>query len=276
MSRLPGSRDRGEGWQTMSSNESNVNWIFPQDQWQNETKNYAERIMALKLVSKRVEEQIARFPGLLNYEPSLATSVKHRTLIFANHGLASAQELLGSIQLLWTNGHLLAAGHCARLLFEIWSSLLYTQYQILAPVIDGGDAEEADKLLQKLLLGTSSGPLLPGGIQETIDLIPIGKFKNAAEKCAPGYKNTYSFLCDIAHPTYMHCFFHHIRYDFAWSNRLGKKETRRILERVVSVVEQAIAGIQASVVEIYTDCVPAIESETARWRASRPQNSSGD
>lgn len=248
----------------MTPTDTEIQWVFPQDQWKSETQKYVARIAALNVISSTVKDQLARFPGLLSYCPSRSTAVKHRTLIFANQSLASAQELVGSIQLLWANGHLLAAAHCVRLLFEVWASLLFAQLQVLRVVAEGGDAEAADELLQRLLLGTNSAPLLPAGIQEQIKVVQVRKFKETGGDAAPGFKDTYGFLCDISHPTYMHSFFHFIRYDFQWSNPLGAKEMHRILDQVTSAAEQAVVGTQAAIIEIYTECIPAIEAETAR------------
>jgi hypothetical protein len=113
---------------------------------------YTGRIAALMLVTPEVEAQLKRFPGLLR-KPDDLIAVKHRMLIFANHSLSSACELLLSVKLLWKEGHHLAAGHCIRLLFEVWGSLLYAQASVLKKAAESSEsAAIADARLQKLCL----------------------------------------------------------------------------------------------------------------------------
>src|SRR5689334_10373807 len=94
--------------------------MFSRTKWPLETATYSGRITSLTLVTPEVEAQLKRFPGLLRRYPGDLVAVKHRMLIFANGTLSSASELLRSVRLLSKEGHYLAAGHCIRLLFEVW------------------------------------------------------------------------------------------------------------------------------------------------------------
>src|SRR5262245_47994853 len=131
--------------------------MFSRTKWLLETAKYTSRMTALTLVTPEVEAQLKRFPGLLRNRPDDLVAVKHRMLIFANNSLSSACELLLSVTLLSKEGHYLAAGHCSRLLFELWGSLLYAQTSVLKKATGSSEGLAiADNRLQKLLLGTNS------------------------------------------------------------------------------------------------------------------------
>ncbi len=240
------------------------NWMFSRTRWKEEITEYTTRLTALILVTPEVEAQLKRFPDLMGRYSSDLIAVKHRTLIFANHSLSSASELLLSVKLLWGKGHHLAAGHCIRLLFEVWGSLLYAQASVLKKAAESSEsAGIADTRLQKLLMGTNSRPLLPAGMKEEIGVIRVAKFKEAGEMAASGFKATYNFLCDISHPTYMHSFFYWLTLDPAWTNQLWAREMHRIWDELIKAAETAVRGICSAMIEIYDKCIPDIEKEIA-------------
>ena len=139
--------------------------------WQQETVKYSDRIAALRLITMELEDELKRFPGWLSFSPTDAGSVRYRALIFVSHSLASAAELITSIQLLWGHARFLAAAHCIRLLFELWGSLIYAQMKVVRKLAVKDGTKVADERLTKLLLGTKSGPLLPAGITDRIYFI---------------------------------------------------------------------------------------------------------
>ena len=240
--------------------------MFTRTKWRAETAKYTSRIAALTLVTPEVQAQLKRFPGLLRKYPGDLVAVKHRMLIFANHSLSSASDLLMSVKLLWNEGHHLAAGHCIRLLFEVWGSLLYAQASLLKKAAESsGSAAIADARLQRLLLGTNSGPLLPAGIKEQINVINVMEFVRAGETAVQGFTTMYKFLCDISHPTHMHSFFYWLTLDMSWSNDLHASEMHRILQEVAKATEMAVRGIAAAMIEIYGECVPDLEKEIASY-----------
>ena len=199
--------------------------------------------------------------------PSDLVAVEHRMLIFANHSLSSATELLSSVKILWGEGHHLAAGHCIRLLFEVWGSLLYAQTSVLKKAAELSEsAAIADTRLQRLLLGTNSRPTLPAGMQEEIKVINVMEFVRAGEAAVPRFKAIYEFLCDISHPTYiMHTFFYWLTRDMSWTNDLYAHEMHRIWEELTKAAEMAARGISSAMIEIYDKCMPDIEKETASY-----------
>jgi hypothetical protein len=232
--------------------------MFSRTKWQAETAKYTGRIAALILVTPEVEAQLKRFPGLLR-KPDDLIAVKHRMLIFANHSLSSACELLLSVKLLWKEGHHLAAGHCIR---------LYAQASVLKKAAESSEsAAIADARLQRLLLGTNSGPLLPAGMQEDIHVINVMDFVRAGETAVQGFTAMYEFLCDVSHPTYMHSFLYWLEVDASWSNDHNAREMHRILEKVTKAAEMAIGGISTAMIEIYDECVPDLENEIASYRS---------
>ncbi|HEY5828995.1 MAG TPA: hypothetical protein VIV01_11590 [Hyphomicrobiaceae bacterium] len=245
--------------------------MFSQKKWKEETATYVSRISKLAVVDTELEDVLRRFPGLMRRYPNDKVAVKHRLLIFANQSMQSATEVLRSVQLLTVEGHFLAAGHCIRLLHEVWGSLLYARAKVLTKAEESGEgAAIADARLQRLLLGTNSRPLLPAGMREEINKINVMEFIREAEAAVAGFAETYEFLCDISHPTYMHWYFHQITYDFSWSNDLKVAEVNRILELVTSAAEKAVSGVRAAVCEIYLQSLPDIEAEVATYATSPP------
>jgi hypothetical protein len=161
----------------------------------------------------------------------------------------------------------LAAGHCIRLLFEVWGSLLYAQASVLKKAAESSEsAAIADARLQRLLLGTNSGPLLPAGMQKDIHVINVMDFVRAGETAVQGFTAMYEFLCDVSHPTYMHSFLYWLKVDASWSNDHNAREMHRILEKVTKAAEMAIGGISTAMIEIYDECVPDLEKEIASYR----------
>lgn len=187
-------------------------------------------------------------------------------LILTNQLLASGNELLSSIQLLWRSGHFLAGAHCIRLLFEIWGMILYAQGKVLRKA-DEGDPETADERLQRLLLGTSSAPLLPAGITDHIPAINVMEFIRAGEEAMGDFEKNYKLLCDVSHPTIMHFDFISLRCDGSWANDIYAKEAHRILDAVVRTAEMAVKGIKSDAVTIYEACVsPLVEEINSQSR----------
>ena len=237
--------------------------MFPRTQWQTEVTEYTARLAALILVTAEVEAQLNRFPGLMGRYSSDLVAVKHRTLIFANHSLSSANELLKSVKLLWTEGHHLAAGHCVRLLFEVWGSLLFAQTSVskkAAELAEG--ATTADARLQKLLMGTNSRPLLPAGMLEEIKVIHVGKFKEVVKWLPLDLR---PHILSSATSLIPHTCTASLLVDpgLAWTNQLWAQEMHRIWDELIKAAERAVGGICAAMIEIYDDCLPDIEKEIA-------------
>src|SRR6266481_6995036 len=123
----------------------------------------------------------------------------------------------------------------------------------------------ADARLQRLLLGTNSGPLLQAGMQEDIHVINVMDFVRAGETAVQGFTAMYEFLCDVSHPTYMHSFLYWLRVDASWSNDHNAREMHRILEKVPKAAEMAIGGTSTVMIEIYDECVPDLEKEITSY-----------
>jgi hypothetical protein len=229
--------------------------------WQQETEKYSGRIAALKLMTRELENRLSQFPGSLHFRPTDAGVVRHLSLIFVNHNLASAAELIESVRLLWRNARFLAAAHCVRLLLELWGSLIYAQDKVVNKLAAADGAKVADQRLNKLLLGTKSGPALPAGIPGIIPVINVMEFVRAGETKSPGFEGRYNFLCDVSHPSYMHEFIRFSTFDGAWANPGFASEAHRILEQITASAEMATTGIAAQSYDIYQECLPALVAE---------------
>jgi len=235
--------------------------VVKEADWAAALEPYTKRIDAFGAMFADMASLMKRFPGLLSFKPTAAGSVRFRTLIKANETVASAQELWSSIVLLWSHGHILAATHCVRLVLELWAMLLFLKYEILEKMEKGVDSEDLDELLQRLMLGTNSNPLLPAGLEGPIDLVRIKKLNKIAKKKVGTYEEDYAFLCDVSHPSYVHSYFQFVRLQPGWSNPYAVEERHRILEHVTSALERALAGIRDVIAEIYEECVPPLQAE---------------
>jgi hypothetical protein len=128
---------------------------------------------------------------------------------------------------------------------------------------NAGDPETADQRLQKLLMGTSSGPLLPAGITDHIPAINVMEFIRAGDAAVAGFEQSYKLLCDASHPTVMHFDFILLSHDGSWANDVYAKEARRILDDVVGAAEKAVKGVGLEVTTIYDVCLPPLMKEIA-------------
>jgi hypothetical protein len=230
--------------------------------WPKEIKKYTDRIAALRLMSEELGDELSKFPGLLSFNPTDAGSVRHRTLIFANGNLATSMRLVESIQLLWSNSHFHAAAHCIRLLFELWGSLIYSRERIIRKLEEKDGAKTADTRLTKLTLGTKSKTLLPAGIEGHFPIINVMDFIRAGNDVEPGFEDTYNFLCDVSHPSFViHTDLFWLTNDGSWGNDLYSKEAHRILEKITATAESSVAGIELQIRSIYQACIPPLVAE---------------
>lgn len=230
--------------------------------WEEETKEYSDRIAALRLSSKKLDDELSKFPGLLSFQPTDAGSVRHRILILANGTLATGANLLSSVQLLWKNHHFHAGAHCVRLLYEQWGLLIYALEKIARKLEVKDGVATADERLTKLLLGTKTKTLLPAGIEGQFPVINVMEFIRAGDSVTSGYEKTYNFLCDISHPSFViHSDLFWLTHDGAWANDLYAGEAHRILEKITATAENAIMGIEMQIFSIYRTCLPPLAAE---------------
>ena len=106
------------------------------------------------------------------------------------------------------------------------------------------------------MLGTNTECQLPAGLTERYEVIHIGKMKKVARDIVADFDETYDFLCDVSHPTWLHENFHLAEYDVSWSNELAKAEKHRILEKVVRISEETSLGIREAGKRIYEIALP--------------------
>jgi hypothetical protein len=242
-----------------------------QRSWQTEIEPYSRRMAGLNLLTDRLKKEVSSFPGLLEFVPTDAAQVKFRSLIYVNHTLMSSRQILESVQLLWREGHLLAAAHCVRLLMELWGSLIYAKLRVVRklPSVDG--PRIAAERLTRLDLGTKSGPLLPAGLTERVEPINVMEFIRAGEKEVTDFENSYALFCDVSHPSYMHNDFHVLSDSRViwWANPLFEKEAHRILEHITNWAEKAVSGIEGDALTIYAECRPDIQREIEQHRDKR-------
>jgi len=201
-------------------------------------------------------EFVGQMPRGLTLQASAKAKLKYRAVIYLHQNIASGREILQSLKLLWSHGHFLVAAHSVRLLYEIWAALLFMEGKVLRPVEEGKDIPEADALLQRLMLGTNTECQLPAGLTQRYEVIHIGKMKKVARDVVADFNETYDFLCDVSHPTFLHDNFHLAEYDVSWSNELAKSEKHRILEKIVSISEQATLGIREAGKRTYGTALP--------------------
>jgi hypothetical protein len=144
---------------------------------------------------------------------------------------------------------------------ELWALLFFLKYEVLEKMAEGADAGQVDELLQRLMPGTNSNPLLPAGLEGSLDLVRINKLNKIAKAKVATYQEDYAFLCDVSHPSYIHFYFQFVRLQPLWSNPYAVMERHRILEHVTSALERALSGIRDVTAEIYEECIPPLKAE---------------
>ena len=183
-------------------------------------------------------------------------------------GYRSAIELVSSVGSLWRCGRFISASLCVRLLIEVWASSVYANRQVVRNLEQTGDMAAAKAKVARLLFGSKSLVPLPFGRSTEAKAVHVMDFIREADAASPGTMETYEFLCDACHPSYLQ----HTYLLFAgaeqdnWSNELFAKYGHELLDRTLSAAEGAVRGIEESGVDIVRASLPAVLAERDRNR----------
>jgi hypothetical protein len=127
-------------------------------------------------------------------------------------------------------------------------------------------------MLERLLFGFKSGVPLPNGASSTPSLVGVTDFMKEADVVLPGAMNTYQFLCDASHPTfvqYSYLMLAGADYEY-WSDEKFADEAHHVLGRALEGAEMAVRGIEMVAYAIFRSALPVILAE-ARRAARRPE-----
>jgi hypothetical protein len=235
--------------------------------WARETERYRKRALELGYSLNDLADEIKKLPRApLSARLSDKAAIQFQVCLLTIGIFRSAQQLASSLQLLWPSGQFVTASLTTRLLVELQGVLAYADRKVLRKLDDPNNIEICHTRMVKLLLGSKSGVLsLQGDSRDARPVVNVMDFIKEGEGAFPGLSDTYSFLCDGSHPTYLqhsYLLFAGPNYD-NWTNEALAVEAHRTLERTLSAAEGALAGIRSTGLAIFAECLSLILSETS-------------
>lgn len=158
----------------------------------------------------------------------------------------SSTELVKTINAVWSEGDLVGISLYVRLLFEYWAAENYAVH-LLDNLSTENDIQSAQVTCIKLLLGTRY-PMwfeMMGLEDARRDPIHVMDFVRALEKDVPGTADTYEFLCEGCHPSYLHqsMIYDGSRGGNRYRGLLHEGFMRRWCEKTVGAAEQAVERV---------------------------------
>ena len=242
--------------------------------WKNQTARYEARVDGLGVPLIKLRDDLKQLPlAPLAYRPSNIGLIKYQLCLLVGGGIRSACELVQSTQLLWRSGRFLSASLNIRLLMEIWGALTYSEAQVLQILDESGDVSKVSGRIEKLFYGFESGVPLPWGGVSTQSTVNVMDLMKEADTMLPGAMNTYKFLCDACHPTfvqYTYLLLAGANYEY-WSDKKFAAEAHDVLDRALHGAETAVQGMQMVSYAILRNALPLILDESARTRTPAPQ-----
>jgi hypothetical protein len=242
--------------------------------WKFETARYQARVDGLGAPLMRLRDDLKQLPmAPLAYRPSNIGLIKYQLCLLVAGGVRSACELVQSTQLLWRAGRFLSASLNIRLLMEIWGALAYSEAKVLQILDESGDVSKVSGRIEKLFYGFESGVPLPWGGVSTQSTVNVADLMKEADAMLPGSMNTYRFLCDACHPTflqYTYLLLAGANYEY-WGDKKFAVEAHDVLDRALHGAETAVHGMQMVSYSILRNALPLVLDEAARTRERAPQ-----
>lgn len=225
------------------------------------TAIYDARALALSGLSLEVlHEYIQQLPRApLERQLSTANSVRYLVCVYVIGSVRAIREICSTFQLAWFAGQFLAASTLARMMIELWGSIVYAERKVLV-LIEDGDPLAANARMVKLVFGSKSGVRLHKDLPVTETPVNVMEFVRAAESVTPGTEDDYAFLCDAAHPSYLqnsYLLFAGAIYD-NWTNEAFAKQMHITLDRTLRIGANVLEGIETAAVDVFKRCLVSI------------------
>ncbi len=214
--------------------------------WQNETAKYNARLKSIKNWNVDLPNFMRKLPDSpFKGEPPVEKAVAVTIVWFTAGGCVRyADQCVKAFMKLWESGLFSTITLPARLIYELWASTHYA-LRVLDDVKDSKNLERAHKRTQQLFLGARSDLTLPWGDIPAPKCIHIMDFVRSLSNVYPETQDTYSFLCESCHPSYVQL----MNWSLAgppndnWSNPNLQRIAHNLIDRTLTAMEMSLSGI---------------------------------
>jgi hypothetical protein len=237
------------------------------DLWKREISQYSERLARVENWQPDFSAFVAKLPDIpLNYIPSPEGLVALQLSLYALAGCVTfANQSLAAFMNLWQSDLFIVMSLPVRFIFELWGGGHYA-LQTLVQMHESGNASKALTRSQRLLLGARSEVSLPWGDPTAVKSVHVMDFVRALADIYPQAEDTYNFLCESCHPSYLRLTTWSLTSPPIqnWANKKFREEAHNLIDRTLQAMEQSLEGIAFDVTEILKLSSPYIEADRSR------------
>ncbi|CAD6881230.1 hypothetical protein [Methylomonas albis] len=231
-------------------------WIIkPKESWREETKIYHSRFEEISTISTDAAEAIkSNFPGKYwgMSDKNEKASVVSRIVIYAVNGFSYSLGLRPIIEQQFKQGQFMIVPLSTRFFFEMCGSINYAK-SLISKISNKESVESELNKVNKLLTGAKSEVMLPWGELATESSINVMDFVRSLENEHSGAVESYGFLCEASHPNFVqNSYFQMAGPPVSnWDNKEFKKHGHILLNKTVSIYEQAVHNSENDILSIF-------------------------
>lgn len=220
--------------------------------WNAETSRYLPRFQALPVHISEASSVLSSLGVTLplNGSEGIRTILMTQLVLFNISSLRVSHDLTKAAELLFREGRITSVCLQLRLLFEFWgatafASALCDRVRNAANLEDAATLETVVVPINRLIAGSRSPVKLPWGGETRATSYNVMNFIQHLEKCEPGTKREYDFLCEACHPSFVQ----HSYFWMAgsagdnWTNEVFREHAHALLEQLISAGEKATLGL---------------------------------
>ena len=206
------------------------------------------------------DEEIARFSEIIQhmFEDTQKTDIAlNRIIVYTEFNcIFKTLDTRKAFFLLFKKGLLPQAFSLNRMLFEQWASACFVE-RTVRDFVGSRDKTKLEKRANELFSGARYPVKLPWGEPSKEKPIHINDMLKELERVYPKAQDSYSFLCEFAHPNLLlslNAYLCSIVRARAWENPIFAKDFIEVLDKQVSCLSKAIRGIKTSTYKISNLC----------------------
>jgi len=231
--------------------------------WEEETSRYRKRLTQLNKWQPELSNLIERLPDIpLSYKPSTEGLIAINLSLFVLGCMSFSMQATAAFLTLWRHGMFATISLPARLIYELWGATHFARQTILQ-MQNSGKVEQAVARTRRLTIGARSEVQLPWGGITSEKSIHVMDFVRLLTDIYPQAEDTYDFLCESCHPSYLRLttwsmagpFFHN------WTNEKFREQGHSLIARTLQAVEQALQGIAYDTTKTLELALPYIEAD---------------
>jgi hypothetical protein len=241
------------------------------EQWEINTSRYVERIGNLADVLDDTLTTVGRLRITQwgdDHIPPVRTHLLIQLALFVSGSAQTIDQLVDHTGRLWADGRMVGVSPLVRLVFEYWGAIVFANDIAMKLLQDGGDIDAVTERCVRLTSGSRSPVRLPWGDMTTARAYSVMEFVRRLADDQPDALQRYDFLCEASHPSFFQHFYFVMaskRYD-NWSNEVFAAHAHELLEKTVSSLELAIAGVRAEAAAFVDAVLPVLDE----WRNEAP------